>query len=132
MKSKVSHNYDTWPYSYNGRLSDSVNDVTRTPQLKLKNMVTTQQERLLGERETALQRQKHELDAVRDSLAQKQDEVRLWCACGGCFYYYAVDLSYDQVRKLEGALEENRQRLEESKEQLKTDENGTGYSSLAE
>lgn len=69
--------------------------------LKLKNMVTTQQERLLGERETALQRQKHELDAVRESLAQKQDEVR----------------------KLEGALEENRQRLEESKEQLKTDEN---------
>ena len=50
----------------------------------------------------------------------------------GVFYYYAAALSHDQVRKLEGALEENRQRLEESKEQLKTDENGTGYSSLAE
>ena len=44
-------------------------------QLKLKNMVTTQQEKLLGEKEVAIERQKHELQAVKDDLAKKLDEV---------------------------------------------------------
>ena len=44
-------------------------------QLKLKNMVTTQQEKLLGEKEVVIERQKHKLQAVKDDLAKKLDEV---------------------------------------------------------
>ena len=44
-------------------------------QLKLKNMVTTQQEKLLGEKEMELERQKHELHSMNETLAKKQDEV---------------------------------------------------------
>ena len=44
-------------------------------QLKLKNMVTTQQEKLLGEKEVIIERQKHELQAVKDDLTKKLDEV---------------------------------------------------------
>ena len=46
-------------------------------QLKLKNMVTTQQEKLLGEKEVAIERQKHELQAVKNDLAKKLDEVHV-------------------------------------------------------
>ena len=45
-------------------------------QLKLKNMVTTQQEKLLGEKEMVIERQKHELQNLNDNLAKKQDEVQ--------------------------------------------------------
>jgi hypothetical protein len=38
-------------------------------------MVTTQQEKLLGEKEVVIERQKHELQAVKDDLAKKLDEV---------------------------------------------------------
>ena len=46
-----------------------------TFQLKLKNMVTTQQEKLLGEKEVVIERQKHELQGVKDNLAKKLEEV---------------------------------------------------------
>ena len=46
-------------------------------QLKLKNMVTTQQEKLLGEKEVVIERQKHELQGVKDDLAKKLEEVML-------------------------------------------------------
>ena len=45
------------------------------PQLKLKNMVTTQQEKLLGEKEMVIERQKHELQSINEDLGRKQDEV---------------------------------------------------------
>ena len=38
-------------------------------------MVTTQQEKLLGEKEMAVERQKHELQALNEALTQKQEEV---------------------------------------------------------
>ena len=44
-------------------------------QLKLKNMVTTQQEKLLGEKEIVTERQKHEIQSLSDDLAKKQEEV---------------------------------------------------------
>ena len=44
-------------------------------QLKLKNMVTTQQEKLLGEKEVVIERHKHELQGVKDDLAKKLEEV---------------------------------------------------------
>lgn len=52
--------------------------VTTTFQLKLKNMVTTQQEKLLGEKEVVMERQKHELQGIKDDLAKKQEEVILF------------------------------------------------------
>lgn len=39
-------------------------------------MVTTQQEKLLGEKEVVIERQKHELQGIKDDLAKKQEEVR--------------------------------------------------------
>ena len=49
-------------------------------QLKLKNMVTTQQEKLLGEKEMVVERQKHEIQSLNDELTKKQEEVTrpLW------------------------------------------------------
>ena len=47
-----------------------------TFQLKLKNMVTTQQEKLLGEKDVVIERQKYELQAIKDDLAKKLDEVQ--------------------------------------------------------
>jgi hypothetical protein len=45
-------------------------------QLKLKNMVTTQQEKLLGEKDVVIERQKHELQGIKDDLAKTLDEVQ--------------------------------------------------------
>ena len=44
-------------------------------QLKLRNVVTTQQERLLGEREADLQKQRQETEALKSSLTLKDEEV---------------------------------------------------------
>ena len=44
-------------------------------QLKLRNVVTMQQEKLLGERDTALEKQRQETEALRSSLSQKDEEV---------------------------------------------------------
>ena len=44
-------------------------------QLKLRNMVTMQQEKLLGEREAALEKQRQEIESLRSSLTQKDEEV---------------------------------------------------------
>ena len=49
-------------------------------QLKLRNMVTMQQEKLLGEREAALEKQCRETEALRNSLTQKDEEVQK-CSC---------------------------------------------------
>ena len=47
------------------------------PQLKLKNMVTTQQEKLIGEKDIALERHKHELETQKENLSRKDEEVRI-------------------------------------------------------
>ena len=44
-------------------------------QLKLRNVVTMQQEKLLGEREAALEKQHQEKESLRSSLTQKDEEV---------------------------------------------------------
>ena len=43
-------------------------------------MVTTQQEKLLGEKEMVVERQKHEIQSLNDELTKKQEEVTrmLW------------------------------------------------------
>ncbi len=46
-------------------------------QLKLRNMVTTQQERVIGEREGALDKLRLELEAVKVAMARKDEEVCL-------------------------------------------------------
>lgn len=38
-------------------------------------MVTTQQEKLLGEKEMVIERQKHELQSLNEDVTKKQDEV---------------------------------------------------------
>ena len=38
-------------------------------------MVTTQQEKLLGEKEVVIERQKRELQGVKDDLAKRLEEV---------------------------------------------------------
>jgi len=42
-------------------------------------MVTTQQEKLLGEKDVVLERQKHEIRVLNESLSQKQEDVSLLC-----------------------------------------------------
>lgn len=42
-------------------------------------MVTTQQEKLLGEKEVVIERQKHELQGIKDDLAKKLEEVDSNC-----------------------------------------------------
>lgn len=44
-------------------------------QLKLRNMVTTQQERVIGEREGALDKLRLESEAVKVTMARKDEEV---------------------------------------------------------
>ena len=44
-------------------------------QLKLRNVATTQQEKLLGEKEASLERQVQENQGLSRSLAQKDEEV---------------------------------------------------------
>ena len=41
-------------------------------------MVTTQQEKLLGEKEVVIERQNHELQGVKEDLAKKIEEVMLF------------------------------------------------------
>ena len=38
-------------------------------------MVTTQQEKLLGEKDVVVERQKHELHTLNEALTQKQEDV---------------------------------------------------------
>ena len=44
-------------------------------QLKLRNVVMMQQEKLLGEREAALEKQRQETESLKSSLTQKDEEV---------------------------------------------------------
>ncbi|NXG23760.1 SAS6 protein, partial [Grallaria varia] len=74
---------------------------TLLSKLKLKNTVTIQQEKLLGEKEEILQKEQRELQEVGQSLRMKEQEV--------C--------------KLQEQLENTIQKLEESKQLLKTNEN---------
>ncbi|NXM31519.1 SAS6 protein, partial [Oxyruncus cristatus] len=74
---------------------------TLMSKLKLKNTVTIQQEKLLGEKEERLQKEQRELQEMGQSLRTKEQEV--------C--------------KLQEQLESTIQKLEESKQLLKTNEN---------
>ncbi|KFW79586.1 Spindle assembly abnormal protein 6, partial [Manacus vitellinus] len=74
---------------------------TLMSKLKLKNTVTIQQEKLLGEKEERLQKEQRELQEMGQSLRAKEQEV--------C--------------KLQEQLESTMQKLEESKQLLKTNEN---------
>ena len=58
----------------NGPWAD-ITGVLLSPQLKLKNMVTTQQEKLIGEKDLTLERHKHELETQKESLSRKDEEV---------------------------------------------------------
>ncbi|KAG6936291.1 spindle assembly abnormal protein 6 -like protein [Chelydra serpentina] len=69
--------------------------------MKLKNAVTLQQEKILGEKEQTLQKEKLELNNAKQALQQKEDEVL----------------------KLQEQLDITVQKLEESKQLLKTNEN---------
>ncbi|XP_029473917.1 spindle assembly abnormal protein 6 homolog isoform X3 [Rhinatrema bivittatum] len=69
--------------------------------IKLKNAVTMQQEKLLGEKEQAMQKEKLELANVKQALQQKEVEAL----------------------KLQEQLDITVQKLEESKQLLKTNEN---------
>ncbi|XP_067424984.1 spindle assembly abnormal protein 6 homolog isoform X2 [Emydura macquarii macquarii] len=69
--------------------------------MKLKNAVTMQQEKILGEKEQALQKERMELNNVKKALQQKEEEVL----------------------KLQEQLDTTVQKLEESKKLLKTNEN---------
>ncbi|XP_032243131.2 spindle assembly abnormal protein 6 homolog [Nematostella vectensis] len=70
-------------------------------EIKLKNVLTKQQEKLLGEKETVIKRQTQELETTTENLKQKEEEVK----------------------KLNESLESTMAKLEESKELLKTNEN---------
>lgn len=69
--------------------------------IKLKNAVTMQQEKLLGEKEQALQKEISELSNVKQNLSQKTEEAL----------------------KLQEQLDKTVEKLEESKQLLKTNEN---------
>ncbi|XP_044876110.1 spindle assembly abnormal protein 6 homolog isoform X3 [Mauremys mutica] len=69
--------------------------------MKLKNAVTLQQEKILGEKEQILQKERLELNNVKQALQQKEEEVL----------------------KLQEQLDITVQKLEESKQLLKTNEN---------
>ncbi|KAM4809441.1 spindle assembly abnormal protein 6 homolog [Rhinophrynus dorsalis] len=69
--------------------------------IKLKNTVTMQQEKLLGERDQTLQKEKVELTNVKQALKTKEEEVL----------------------KLQEQLNSTTEKLEESKQLLKTNEN---------
>ncbi|XP_043403371.1 spindle assembly abnormal protein 6 homolog isoform X2 [Chelonia mydas] len=69
--------------------------------MKLKNAVTLQQEKILGEKEQTLQKERLELNNVKRVLQQKEEEVL----------------------KLQEQLDITVQKLEESKQLLKTSEN---------
>ncbi|XP_075455679.1 spindle assembly abnormal protein 6 homolog isoform X1 [Ascaphus truei] len=69
--------------------------------IKLKNAVTMQQERLLGDKDQTLQKEKLELNTVKHALKIKEEEVL----------------------KLQEQLDSTAQKLEESKQLLKTNEN---------
>ncbi|CAM5114696.1 unnamed protein product [Eretmochelys imbricata] len=69
--------------------------------MKLKNAVTLQQEKILGEKEQTLQKERLELNNVKWALQQKEEEVL----------------------KLQEQLDITVQKLEESKQLLKTNEN---------
>ncbi|XP_064387182.1 spindle assembly abnormal protein 6 homolog [Halichondria panicea] len=69
--------------------------------LKLRNMVTTQQERVIGEREGALDKLRLESEAVKVTMARKDEELA----------------------KVGTSLKEALEKLEESKNELKTNEN---------
>ncbi|XP_067839314.1 spindle assembly abnormal protein 6 homolog isoform X1 [Heptranchias perlo] len=69
--------------------------------IKLKNTVTMQQEKLIGETAQILQKEQQELKEVQQALRQKEEEVR----------------------KLQEQLDATVEKLEESKQLLKTNEN---------
>ncbi|XP_030423694.1 spindle assembly abnormal protein 6 homolog isoform X1 [Gopherus evgoodei] len=69
--------------------------------MKLKNAVTLQQEKILGEKEQTVQKERLELSNVKQALQQKEEEVL----------------------KLQEQLDITVQKLEESKQLLKTNEN---------
>uniref|UniRef100_A0A8C8RUR7 Spindle assembly abnormal protein 6 homolog n=1 Tax=Pelusios castaneus TaxID=367368 RepID=A0A8C8RUR7_9SAUR len=70
--------------------------------MKLKNAVTMQQEKILGEKEQSLQKERMEFHNVKQALQQKEGEVL----------------------KLQEQLDTSVQKLEENKQLLKTNENG--------
>ncbi|NP_001039141.1 spindle assembly 6 homolog [Xenopus tropicalis] len=69
--------------------------------IKLKNAVTMQQEKLLGEKEQTLQKEKLELTNIKHTLKMKEEEML----------------------KLKEQLDSTTEKLEESKQLLKTNEN---------
>ena len=93
-------------------------------QLKLRNVVTTQQEKLLGEKEVALEKQTQEIQSLKDSLTQKQEEVGKYMYSGRVAWSALTVLFCAQIQKLEESVQSLRGKLEESRELLKTNENG--------
>ncbi|KAJ7408772.1 Spindle assembly abnormal protein 6 like protein [Willisornis vidua] len=90
---------------------------TLMSKLKLKNTVTIQQEKLLGEKEERLQKEQRELQEMGQSLRMKEQELEV--APGGGI----IIMEILQVCKLQEQLESTIQKLEESKQLLKTNEN---------
>ncbi|MBN3295395.1 SAS6 protein, partial [Amia calva] len=73
--------------------------------VKVKNNVTMQQEKLLGEREVSLQTERQELAGVKSVLKQKEEEASILAS------------------KLQEQLDATTQKLDESRQLLKTNEN---------
>ena len=71
-------------------------------QLKLRSQITTEQEKLLGEKQRDVEAMKRDLDSVRSMLRQKEDECK----------------------KLSETVDVTLQKLNESRQLLKTNENG--------
>ena len=46
------------------------------PQLKVRNVVTTKQEKLLGERDETIASLRQEVESLKKNLAQREEEVR--------------------------------------------------------
>ncbi|KAJ7401452.1 Spindle assembly abnormal protein 6 like protein [Pitangus sulphuratus] len=90
---------------------------TLMSKLKLKNTVTIQQEKLLGEKEERLQKEQRELQEMGQSLRMKEQELVV--APDGLI----IIMGLLQVCKLQEQLESTIQKLEESKQLLKTNEN---------
>ncbi|GAB0192930.1 spindle assembly abnormal protein 6 [Grus japonensis] len=88
---------------------------TLMSKLKLKNTVTIQQEKLLAEKEERLQKEQRELQETGQSLRMKEQEFVV--APDG------IIMGILQVCKLQEQLETTVQKLEESKQLLKTNEN---------
>ena len=72
----------------------------------------------------ALEKQTQEIQSLKDSLTQKQEEVGKYMY-SGCVAWSALTVLFcAQIQKLEESVQSLRGKLEESRELLKTNENG--------